>query len=186
MKDLTTIVFILLTLGTTYNDDNLYTANLSEIVVIGDILEGYVPKRASTWSEKEFIEINKPIIQYLAKNTWLEPQQIYAALRMEQGRGSHLLIKHNNPLNIKSSNGVTASTWEFTRDNVVDDRFASYSTLREGLEATVKLLNGKYYHEPTDDETACYHIYNTGWHTDPNVKGRIKLTKNYKRVNTEV
>lgn len=163
-------------------DDNLYKVTLSEITVKASILEGFVPRRAKSWNQQEFIKLNKPIIEYLAKHTWLKPQQIYAMIRMEQGKGSYLLTKHNNPLNITASKGVIAQTWEYIPDNIVNGTFASYSTLKEGLEATVKLLNGKYYHEPTDDITACYHIYNKGWHTDPNVKGRIKLAKNYKQI----
>lgn len=186
MKYLILLLFTILTLGTHPNipeDNNLYTASLPEITVKADMLEGYVPKRASSWDQQEFIRLNKPIIQYLAKYTWLKPQQVYSMLRMEQGRGSYLLTKHNNPLNITASKGVVAQTWEYTPDNVVNGTFASYDTLKEGLEATIKLLNGKYYHEPTDDKTACYHIYNEGWHTDPNIKGRIKLAQYYKNLN---
>jgi hypothetical protein len=182
MKHLIIILFTLLTLGsTTSPDDNTYTVTLSTITVSVSMLEGFVPERAKTWNEDEFVKLNKPLINYLAKHTWMNRQQIFAMLRMEQGKGSYLLTKHNNPFNITASKGITAQTWEYTLDNVVNGVFASYNTLQEGLNATIALVNGKYYHEPTTNVEALKHIYEKGWHTDPNWRGRVKLANKYKK-----
>lgn len=180
MKNLILILLTLTTLGTSLPlDDNTYSGELPEITVKASFLENYIPQRASTWCQKEFINLNRPLIQYLAYYTWLSEAQVYAMLRMEQGKGSYLLTEHNNPFNIKG-NGILATTWENTPDNIVNDHFASYRTLKEGLSATIVLINNRYYHEPTDDEVAIKHLYDKGWHTDPNLSGRVKLAKYYK------
>lgn len=166
-------------------DNDTYLATLPQITVTAEILHDYVPKRHK--NRKEFTKINQPIIDYVSKYTWMSPAQVYALLIMEQGSGSKLLTVHNNPFNItlgaSKMNSVKADTWEYSIDNRTTGTFRSYTTIKKGLDDAIKLINGRYNREPTDNETACKHIYKKGWHTDPNVKARIILSNKYDNLN---
>jgi hypothetical protein len=184
MKNIITLAFILLTLGTIPTDNNLYIADLPCVTVIGDMLKGYVPKRTKT--EKEFIEHNEPLFQYIAKHTWLSESQAFSFLRMEQGNSSDLFIKHNNPFNVKSygpEKKVSLNTWEHSQSNRVMANFRSYETLREGLTHFIELMNTKYHTEPLSNIDHAKWLYDEGYFTDPQWIIRVYLANKYQKLN---
>lgn len=180
MKYLLIILTTLLTLNTISEDTNTYSATLPEIIVVGDILENYVPQRTN--SEKEFIELNKPLFQYIAKYTWLTEAQAFAFLRIEQGNGSSLFIQHNNPFNVKG-NGVVMTTWETHKSNVVQSSFKSYKTLREGLNHFIHLMNTRYHSKPLNNKDHAKWLYNKGYFTDKKYYIRAILADRYYNYN---
>lgn len=180
MKHLIILIFITLLFGVTFDDDNLYRANLPEITVVGDILEGYSPKRTKT--EQEFMIHHKPLFQYIAKYTWLTEAQAFSFLRIEQGDGSNLFINHNNPFNIKGE-GILCNTWEYNRSNKVKASFRSYKTLREGLSHFITLMNTKYHSKPLPNVEHSKWLYKKGYFTDPNYMIRSVLANKYEKQN---
>lgn len=157
-------------------DDNLYHAEIKEITVTASILDGYKPKRAST--RKEFYKLNKPLFIYIAKHTWLTEAQAASFLIIEQGLGSELFTKHNNPFNIKGK-GAWYRTWEYAPDNKVYASFRSYKTIQEGVADFIRLINDRYYSQPLTNSEHAKHLYNKGYFTDPNYQIRATLADKY-------
>lgn len=183
MKYLILLLFTIFLLGTHPNipeDNNLYSAQLKTITVTADMLEGYVPKRAK--SRREFYEINRPLFKYIAKHTWLTESQVASFLVIEQGLGSELFTKHNNPFNIKGK-GISYKTWEYTLNNKVTASFKSYKTIREGVSDFIRLINTKYDSEPLSNSQHAKHLYDKGYFTDVNYGIRAVLANQYEKLN---
>lgn len=171
-------------------DNNLYYADMQEVVVTHDILEGYIPKRCKT--KEEFMHYNKPLIQFVAKYSWLTEGQVYGKLRQEQGLGSQLMYIHNNPFNIKgnrSSGTVVYKTKEFDKNGNVyytHSHFARYDNIKDSLLDFIDFIqNERYNHEPCDNRTAFKHFYVQGYHTDPRWYIRAKYADEYEKTINE-
>ena len=187
MKNLIILICSILLLGTHLPpDDNLYLSELPEVTVTANILEGYTPQRAKT--KEEIISLNKQLFQYVAKHTWLTEAQVYGKFRMEQGYGSELFYKHNNPFNIKgnrSDGTVTYRTREVDsngNDYYIEAKFAKYNSIEDSLLDFIDYINTRFKHEQTTNELAFKFMYNKGYHTDPRYSIRVKFANEYDEI----
>ena len=188
MKNIILLLLICFTtLGITPEviDNNLYSAQLPEIVVVGNILEGYVPKKAST--TEEIITLNKAMFNYVAKYSYLTPAQVYGKFRQEQGRGSELFYKHNNPFNIKGDRASGTKIYDSPevingKEIIITSKFARYNNIKNGLDDFIDFIqNERFNHEPSDDKTIFKHFYDNNYHTDPKWWLRVEHAKHYKK-----
>jgi len=186
-----------MTLGISPNgaegDFNTYSAELTTITVTASILDGFKAKRAKT--KKEVYKINNPLFTYVAKNTVLTKEQVAALFIMEQGLGSYLYTKHNNPFNVKASKrqkSVNALTWEYTRDNKVYANFMSHSTIQDGAKAFVDYFNRRFSHIKAGTNKQVFYDmrfgkdargYTVTYHTDYSHNARARLADNYEKMN---
>ena len=174
-------------------DFNTYSAQLPEITVKANILDGFVAKRAP--SRDSILVQNNALFSYVAKYTVLTKYQASALFVMEQGRGSYIYTRHNNPFNVKAAKGqrsVNALTWEYTRDNKVYDNFMSHRTIQDGAKAFVDYFNRRFSHIKAGSNRQVFYDmrygkdergYYVAYHTDYSHYARAKLADNYEKMN---
>jgi hypothetical protein len=197
MKYLIIILSIITTLGVSpssnVEDFNTYSALLPTFTVKANILEGFEAKRAKT--RDEVAKLNNSLFTYVARYTVLTKAQAYSLFIQEQGLGSYLYTKHNNPFNVKASKAqrsTLALTWEYTRDNDVYDSFRSHTTIQDGAEAFVIYFNRRFCHVKAGTNREVFYNMRYGkdkygntiaYHTDQSHWARAKLADKYEKLN---